>query len=853
MNTVEMRDHLDKIAELKPDSLSPVEKLVELYLDESYEGKRVLCLVGPTATAKSSIIKHVAHKKNQRVVDIRVAFMSRLDIEGLMERHTDTSRIESFNAGHNEFVECSDEYLEFVRSSLPIIEEAIKNAKSVEEVNLYSTVYENYKEKAKTPVLFFDEITRSDANIRNAIMSLLVEKRLLDLNFTKARIVAATNHPLTDDAEASAIYLTDEVLDDAFLNRLHPVQVHSHEMKNAWIDWASDNLHPVVVDYVKSHSKAYYSMTSVFEKVAKSGDFNDFSVTPFPNFRSWDFVSKYLNHNERAFNGDVISGLIGDEAKDFCEYLTSVGYTDATPKNKNLNHLVESSLDARIPLLMVTPSSIGKSARVYDYAKKVNAEVIQINLATQDRVDIMGPPVKVDLVSKVAGLYDEDLGHLGNELVRNLARFNLPTKVTVKAPKRSYSERLRKAEAENRPVILFFDEMNRVSNETLMAAVFEAISDNRFAGISFGKADVSIVSACNLGETNMDASRLDPAFAARFCVHYQSAYQDDDVLSYLDYAENPNSNYHPHVLAYLQSRSIADLKTALASIEKSTITESASSSRSFEDLSHFLNSMANDNLFTGILEFSVPSSAYKVSDVFNRTHPDVAISFNSLGSCVLSDRWAGHAVPGAEKLPEIYKSIKEQFAQDKVDPETYTLARSFLTAISTIESQVTDRRDWVVTSILGKAEGKSFLSYYNAISGRVVSFLSIEDVKDIAKAQAYVSQEFSKESDYSQLPNLSVELLVRYSKAFPKVDLAVVRSMISAMISMTPSTDLQRRTIQNMSSNVVTTKLLVQAEENITWAMDLLATMGNPISKDQWEEKKNSINPGKRSNVIQWD
>ena len=58
-----------------------------------------------------------------RMVDIRTAFISRLDLEGLTERLDLGDRVESFNAPMSGMVECTDEYIDYCIKCIPILEE----------------------------------------------------------------------------------------------------------------------------------------------------------------------------------------------------------------------------------------------------------------------------------------------------------------------------------------------------------------------------------------------------------------------------------------------------------------------------------------------------------------------------------------------------------------------------------------------------------------------------------------------------------------------------------------------------------------------------------------------------------
>ena len=100
-------------------------------------------------------------------------------------------------------------------------------------------------------------------------------------------------------------------------------------------------------------------------------------------------------------------------------------------------------------------------------------------------------------------------------------------------------------------MVIFFDELNRVQNPSVMSAVFDAISDHRIFGVDFDPTRVKIFAACNLGENTQDAQPLDPAFAARFSIYKKKDYDLTDAESFINYAKS--SGFDTTTLSFFEN------------------------------------------------------------------------------------------------------------------------------------------------------------------------------------------------------------------------------------------------------------------------------------------------------------
>lgn len=199
---------------------SPIQTRIESYLNGGYLTQRILLLVGPSAVAKSAQVKAVCKKYDYRMIDLRTSFMSRLDLQGLTEIiYNPDGSINSTSSPMEEFATCTDEYIKFCRDSIPVIESKIKeeetkedNTKKVEDLKL---ILDRYKEGAKVPVLFLDEVSRTEASVRQALTNILSSKTFMGHKMSIARIVAADNYPIDSDEELQDIFLTKATEDSA--------------------------------------------------------------------------------------------------------------------------------------------------------------------------------------------------------------------------------------------------------------------------------------------------------------------------------------------------------------------------------------------------------------------------------------------------------------------------------------------------------------------------------------------------------------------------------------------------------------------------------------------------------------
>ena len=160
--------------------------------------------------------------------------------------------------------------------------------------------------KSKRSIVFIDEYNRSQADVRNASMQLVLDKRLhsheLPIVDGKPTFIVAAINPADGD------YSTDGI-DPAQANRFAHCTLEADT--KSWLEWAkSANIAPVVRDFLTEHPARIHFVPAKGMATA----------TP----RSWASLSNVM-HNIESIPAEIhyqlFKGLIGDEiASQFLSY-----------------------------------------------------------------------------------------------------------------------------------------------------------------------------------------------------------------------------------------------------------------------------------------------------------------------------------------------------------------------------------------------------------------------------------------------------------------------------------------------------------------------------------------------------
>jgi hypothetical protein len=278
----------DKNSKLMPETM--VDKLANLTLKERkymaimWAKYGVLNITSKPGIAKSAIGRSIADKMGFRYMDIRLSMVDETDV-GL---YPNVTEIEV----DGKMVKC----LDFVVPRWAI------------EANKQPTI------------IHFEELNRASQQVRNAALQILLERQIgTDFRFNENVLMMSSGNLGDEDG-------TDvEEFDSALNNRLVHIN-HTLDVKEWVDDFATENVHPMIVSYINTHPEHMY----------KTSDNAKGYATP----RSWTMMSEFIVANygmgssPREFLPllkEVAAGYIGNSAMKFvtyCEDMMNINIMD---------------------------------------------------------------------------------------------------------------------------------------------------------------------------------------------------------------------------------------------------------------------------------------------------------------------------------------------------------------------------------------------------------------------------------------------------------------------------------------------------------------------------------------------
>lgn len=691
-------------------------------------------------------------------------------------------------------------------------------------------LYATYLEESRTPILFFDEITRAPMSVRNAFTTILNQKKFQGREMSIARLVAATNYPVDMSEDLAGIFETDEIDDVATLDRFESIPVTPKDVFPRWMRWAKQekkpgrpNIHGLITSYIETAygDDARMMRAYDFEYAVRSAgdDIDKVSITPFPNYRTWEMVSHHLyavDDGKCTFNAKIVKNLIGNDPGD--NLITHINSHNPSmiaaganrlsggDKDDELTTGVEECMASGVPMLMVGVSGIGKTTRVNNYCRN-NAEQLDINLAHVDRTTVMGTPVTADPLSLLNGDSREVLGEkdpIFGELSKIAKGKDIPSAVSRFAPDLNIAKKAEAAAQKGRPLVLFFDEVNR-GNSTVWSAVFEAVSDHRYGGVEFPEdLEVKVVCAANFGEAYQDVNRLDPAFAARFCIFNHPEITDEDVEAIKNYWRS--IDYDRRIMDFLDTLSPDEFKDLIRSVESRTMEKSASSTRGFSDfnsvLKTFGKTVMSGRLIDGdkFLSFSVWLGVTEDRDDGNYRAilDDLITNLNRIPA-----NWAAYnqddtidfasrtytaaafvreAKQTAEEWSKAYSMTDETQRPDQVKWNIDAI-NNIKESIRYFNDRVAELRKHQIVSILGPGTiTENLIIHYNNATGE--ERIELHEVKTPDLAEKWVEQEITpaNPSDYSEkAAAIAREYHDFWKNKKPKLHTEILKALFSAM------------------------------------------------------------------------
>jgi MoxR-like ATPase len=911
-------------------------------------------LIGPTAVFKSATVKELCKKYNYRLIDLRVAFTSRLDYTGLFEIGEVDSKKYSYSCPMEELVVCSDGFREFCRNAYNEIDKILmqgytekdvvsdgsevvteKTDLTEEQIKKLEELQLKYKDYMRVPVLFVDEVTRNRSKgVSGLLVQMLNQKRLNDMTLNGCKFVAATNLNISKDAkhleyqfELDDLYDVNQDLDIAFSNRFIPLKVYPEDVMDRWFEWASadkskdkegvSNIHPVVLSFLKKNKDFVYNDSPVLDAIAERKSDNEIKTQVFPNYRTWDMVSNYLYQVDeeavsdgsekdtnvlKLYKRKLVEGYISSWAfKPFSAHLKDNGYKEyeevKEPVADDIGDFVETALSSNSPALIAGASSLGKTARIKQYMKKVKKRtglepvLISVNLASKDAVDLMGMPVKQKLTDYVGGntLDGTGLESVSKKLenivkeVSSDIKFGMTDRLTLRAPDKSIKDRFKRALEEGREVILFFDEVNRVTSSTVTSAVFECCSDQRFAGVDFSdyKDKVKVVAACNMAWEGMneeaggygDTGTLDPAFAARFSIYWKKQYDKNDVKSFINFMEDEKEagRIDGTVLEFFKSLSEKDAIQIMASVENRTLEEATPSTRNLYQLSKDIKSMRGKKTGAGFKEKVFNGRVLFTQDVHKKyetlildldSDDSIESKINKVIAFVDSilfykDSWESYLIDDVVKvgnskisardiissLEECRKSLADMIlrpmdeAKREETQETIDLVNDLASFVLSLDSKTEARRSDIFKMYIGDTVLTDFSRFFNDTFGTEEdAVITIQDLKDINLIDPFFKKEQAKFATFGgnteKMVDYSLELCNELVNEFG-VSLSPKHyaMFLSGIRGILPRGDNMVMFLRRAGSSLES--MFVRAEEySDDWIIEIVSDYGTRVTKN---------------------
>lgn len=809
-----------------------------------------------------------------------------------------------------------------------------------------------YKNYMRTPVLFCDEITRCrDKGVNGILVQLLNQKKLNDMTLNGCKFVAATNLDIQKGVEREEyrmeldmLYDVNTDLDVAYSNRFIPLKVYPNDVMDRWFEWASGttdkrgfkgvtNIHPVVLEFLNNNRDMVYTDKPVLDAIAEGLSDNEQRTQVFPNYRTWDMLSDYLysvdktaeaendgkedGGEEKLYKRKILEGYVSKWCcEKFIPFLESKGYSNyddvKEPVKDDVGDFLSTSLETGSPAMLIGPSALGKTSRVKQYMKKAKIKtglepvLINVNLASKDAVDLMGMPVKQSLTEYVGGgiLKGSGLDDVSKELqsvVANVSadiKYGMTDIMTLRAPDKTIKDRFVTALKEGREVILFFDEVNRVSSNTVTSAVFEVISDYRFAGVDFSnyKDRVKVVAACNMAWEGMDdeaggygdTGTLDPAFAARFSIYWKKNYDENDVASWIEFMESQKEEglIDGTLIEFFKGLDTEQALKIMASVEKRTLEDAQPSTRNMLQLSKDIKSMRGKRQENGTFKAKAFNGKILFTDdvvmqfedlILERqsdsleSHAQKTIKF--LDSLLYgSDSWESLLIGDTVKVGDTSISasdivdslaqcrddlkqftLKPMSADDRVEcSDTIDLVEDLAGFVRQLDINTSNKREDMFKMYLGESILGEFTKYFNNTFGtNLDEDITIEQLSDktlIIPFMKIVQRNFSKysgntESIVKYCLDLCNDFMEAHGKTLPNENYAMFLTGIKDIL---PNADNMVLFLKRSGENL---EDMYQLAEGVgdDWIIDITSDFGNKVSREDIENIKKAIKESKKS------
>jgi len=204
-------------------------------------------------------------------------------------------------------------------------------------------------------IILLDEINRAHRSIRNAIMQLLVDKRIHNHILPEGTWIMASMNPPDENYDQVEL-----ITDPAFLSRFFILEIHPDPKE--WVEWARKNqIEEEVIEFISK----YPEFLSVHESVSLKA-----SIKPSP--RSWHKLSRVLSlmseDDKKEYLYILASGIVGPEAAKV--------FIDKSLAGK-IHSPSEILLEGNIPTSLDIHQANGLLIRLIDYLTNVDDKELE--------------------------------------------------------------------------------------------------------------------------------------------------------------------------------------------------------------------------------------------------------------------------------------------------------------------------------------------------------------------------------------------------------------------------------------------------------------------------------------------
>ena len=728
-----------------------------------------------------------------------------------------------------------------------------------------------FEDEARPAVLFFDEIIRAKPKILNLFTILLDTKTFGELTFFKSKIAAAANtpHGLDDMENGEELFVGQELEGDpAVFNRLSVIAVTPQDQYPGWIKYITDSKwDKLIIEFVTQSPNYAYDL----DYLNSDKDIEAKRQATYPTFRGWELVNRLMvRYRKDGFlMPQAITGILGDVGAGgtpvshrFIEFLQSnqVVFSLQTPSglviaDDHMMALAETNFEAGVPTGLFGPSGLGKTSRIKNIASAKGYEVEVIQLSQKSPSDIMGAPSTVDTSVFMLGDIYEEVDVKEDPLVASLSLEvskevpGLPPKVTIRAPQKNLRDKVdivraqRAAGMKDAKLILFFDEVNRIAegSESVQSAVFEAISDNRFAGVDLHPDEVSVAIAANVdyeeliestpevkavetrietiyGEKpNYGATKpLDSAFKLRISSFDKKSIDMGDVDNLRLYVADPTNGFNPVVTKFFEEQKDEAILLFMKSAEYKSIYNNVPAVRNFSSLSAFMDD--NPGMWGGSWFFPstnmVDSYRLKISETPDLSETiDYMLRFINKKS-VMSN-WVALTfpeelpigIPNAKTPQDVLEAVQAvlEFVGKKKPKSVITFVPLLMGAIMEMEDVIRSFNRKAVAVYLGDEDGRlgvttEFLNLNNELSSGIGT-IDYPGIVDRETARMWVESQLIDELEVDVLVDDRFNKAIQYMAALNKLD--EIAYVVIEALEMMESTVAQVFIKAIISENIV--------------------------------------------------